>query len=1179
MPARVDVLLITAAEGEDDATRLVDTGARGPWTKIPGPDGYGFPIWRREYDTPNGQPLTIALTRAFQMGVEASGNAAAQLTAFFHPRCLAMCGVCAGRPDWTNLGDVIVADRLWRYDVAELLNATPGAKPQFHPDVLQYPFRPQWTQAAQRFELPTRDDLLALRPRPRELQGLWLLKQLLDGADPLAQTDRAAMCADWKDVVGDLKRRKLVRMKGGAPVLTKTGTEFIQNTLYEHAGQLPAQPDWKIHVGPFGTGSSLVRDVDIWSFLENQQRKVCGFDMEASVVGLTALVQDVPRMIVVKGVMDYGGPDRNYGFRPFAARAAAEVLIAFLREHLKPGTPQILVPNTAQLPSDPSPATLLNARYETVQFTRDACSAVWNDLQSWCDAADLVSVRLIVGPGGIGKTRLFIELAARLRDRGWQAGFWPEGATPDDVVALLASSVPTLMVIDYAETRPELLETLKAVARRPDGAPLRVVLLAREVADWWHSLLKQDAAVADLLMRQPPTAVQAISLDDPLRKLLFEQARLCFADLRQQPVPPGPVDLRDDRFGRPLYLQMAALAVVDGLDPAADALLDGIVTHEQHFWARRFASENPNDHFTQTEFLEGAARSMAAFTLRGGAATSEQAQAINEHASGARHSQWVRFLESLYPGRPTEAGAARYLAALEPDLLGEQLVARVLADTHTAASYLLDVFTDNDPEALRQAFVVLGRISLRDGRALGWMERLLTADVSGRAPAAFLAAMTLGGLSAFAELGRILAAHLEKGGTAQVAAFIDRIAPQQTVSLLELCVWATGRLLQTLPANQTSEKIRTERARLLGNHGARLSALGRRGEALAAAREAVEIRRNLVAARPRAFLPDLALSLNNLGNALSESGDRKEAFAATREAVEIRRALVTANPDAFLPDLALSLGNLGHRLSDLGRREEALAAAREALEHYRKLAARHPGAFLPDLAMSLNNLATSLAELNRRDEALAPGGEAVELYRQLAAVRPDAFLPDLAMSLNNLGANLAQLNRPVEALVPAREAMEHYRQLAAARPLAFLQDLAMSLNNLGSMLSELGRREEAFAATREAVEQYRELAAARPDAFLPYLALSLSNLGAMLSALARWEEALAAAREAVGLYLKVTASLPGRYLRECVIAARGLAKRCEESGLDEHAEPLLAEAVALIYRLTPPPGSTEHADD
>ncbi len=86
----------------------------------------------------------------------------------------------------------------------------------------------------------------------------------------------------------------------------------------------------------------------------------------------------------------------------------------------------------------------------------------------------------------------------------------------------------------------------------------------------------------------------------------------------------------------------------------------------------------------------------------------------------------------------------------------------------------------------------------------------------------------------------------------------------------------------------------------------------------------------LAAARPEAFTPDLAMSLNNLANGLSELGRREEALAVAQEAVQIRRALAAARPEAFTHYLAGSLNNLANRLSELGRREEALAAAEEA---------------------------------------------------------------------------------------------------------------------------------------------------------------------------------------------------------------------------------------------------------
>jgi nucleoside phosphorylase len=65
------------------------------------------------------------------MGVESSSFAGGALSGHFAAQCLAMCAVCAGRPEWTSLGDVIIADRVYRYDVGEMLNSSTGMNPQF----------------------------------------------------------------------------------------------------------------------------------------------------------------------------------------------------------------------------------------------------------------------------------------------------------------------------------------------------------------------------------------------------------------------------------------------------------------------------------------------------------------------------------------------------------------------------------------------------------------------------------------------------------------------------------------------------------------------------------------------------------------------------------------------------------------------------------------------------------------------------------------------------------------------------------------------------------------------------------------------------------------------------------------------------------------------------------------
>ena len=159
------------------------------------------------------------------------------------------------------------------------------------------------------------------------------------------------------------------------------------------------------------------------------------------------------------------------------------------------------------------------------------------------------------------------------------------------------------------------------------------------------------------------------------------------------------------------------------------------------------------------------------------------------------------------------------------------------------------------------------------------------------------------------------------------------------------------------------------------------------------------MRRELAAARPDVFKPDLALSLITLAAMLSELGRSEAARQAAQDAVDLTRELAAARPDVFKPDLAMSLNNLANTLSELGRHEPALQAAQEAVDLRREFAATRPDVFTPDLAMSLNNLANTLSKLGHREPALHAAQEAMDLYRELAATRPDVFKPDLARSL------------------------------------------------------------------------------------------------------------------------------------------------------------------------------------
>jgi len=64
----VDIVIVTAADGEAEAVRAVEKGAQGPWVEIPNEPGFGFAVWRRTYVSLEGHPLRVLLTKALRWG-------------------------------------------------------------------------------------------------------------------------------------------------------------------------------------------------------------------------------------------------------------------------------------------------------------------------------------------------------------------------------------------------------------------------------------------------------------------------------------------------------------------------------------------------------------------------------------------------------------------------------------------------------------------------------------------------------------------------------------------------------------------------------------------------------------------------------------------------------------------------------------------------------------------------------------------------------------------------------------------------------------------------------------------------------------------------------------------------------------------------------------------------------
>ena len=470
-----DILLVAAIQEEYDAIQAVETGA------VPGSawrehkDAQGFPVRYRAFLNHERKELRVALIRNTGMGGAATATATAGLMGALRPQCLAMSGVCGGHPEDTDLGDVVIAERVFLHDSGKLKES--GLERDINTFGL---YETPWLQKAEEFAKDPGDahkwlnDELAGKNWDEKQQRNWLLNLLSFDINPRKhQALFTECCPEYTRIMKQLWDEGLV-VRGSAS-LAESGKQHLESERFLHL-------DWpsldsprrgfSVRVAPMASGNAIVADGKLWTaFPAFGQRKTLAIEMESEAIGRLATRHKIP-FLVMKGVMDHATPKKADNFKHFAARASAECLLAFLRKNLEPrGTDPYpgdsLVPGTTPLPAtQPKPSDLLKAGNEIVPF--HGRQEFMAELEAWRKESDPVRIRLIHGAGGMGKTRLMIEWTKRVRESGenWMAGFLrePREGWFDRLSSL---DQPMLIAIDYAERWPE--RTGPEANARPQG--------------------------------------------------------------------------------------------------------------------------------------------------------------------------------------------------------------------------------------------------------------------------------------------------------------------------------------------------------------------------------------------------------------------------------------------------------------------------------------------------------------------------------------------------------------------------------------------------------------------------------------------------------------------------------------------------------------------------------------
>jgi tetratricopeptide (TPR) repeat protein len=835
-----------------------------------------------------------------------------------------------------------------------------------------------------------------------------------------------------------------------------------------------------------------------------------GLRTRLAVVEALAMGWKLPALAVVLGVvalalagvglgLAFGGP---WGALAGAVPAAlAGVLAGFApslrdqaeRRHDAARTWQTIAEpagNTAQI----GPAALLRPDRQVVGFTgRETELAALN---WWCASKAKQSVRVIVGAGGVGKTRLALRVAADWESSGGQ---WRLVTAAKEAIAVAAArgvtSGPVLLVVDYAETRAELEAMLRAVL--DDPGPIRVLLLARSLGEWWDRLIETSPpAVGRLLAGSEPVHLAETITADATDAELVAAAMPYFCRAMNVQLPEEAEFELPARRVPVLVLHAAALVAVlrFASNPAlplrvavATGVLDELLEHEARYWRRTASAAGLTGDGAVLKPM------VAAAALLGADSPAEAADLVMRvpelaDTSPAQRRPWARWLYGIYP-----EGADGQLGSLQPDLLAEAHVVRQLAaDPDLARTCLRDL----PEQQAEHALTVLARAWAHQDDAERLIAEALQADLAHLAmPAAHVALQTR------SDLGALLATALQDApAPSDVLSAVAKALPYPSVVLAQADLAVTWRVRTSLPPDAEPADVAEWNHRA----GILLSQLGRHAEALPVTERAVAVRRALAAADDR-YLPDLARSLSSLGVKLSELGRPADAVAVTEEAVQIRRKLAAADPGRYHPGLAISLNNLGVWLAEINRSADALAANEEAVAIRRGLAAANPDRYRSGLARSLTTLGVRLSELGRPAEALPVTEQAVAIYRDLAAANPDRNRAYLARSLSSLGLRLSELGRPADALPAEQEAVEIRRDLAAANPDRYRPDLAQSLGNIGAWFLRVGRPADALPVTEESVAIYRDLSSASPALYTSELAAAQDTLAAITSALSGTE--------------------------------------------------------------------------
>ncbi|MFF4122128.1 tetratricopeptide repeat protein [Microbispora rosea] len=807
-------------------------------------------------------------------------------------------------------------------------------------------------------------------------------------------------------------------------------------------------------------------------------------------------------------------------------------------------------------------ASLLKAEARAVKFR--GRSGFLADFVAWCTAGG-VGIRLLTGPGGQGKSRFAGELIDRLSDQGWMSGWILADADLDSASKYIRRiETSTILVLDYAETRPEKVDKLiRLIAeRKHSNSALKLLLISRSAGDWWEQIVANRAGIGTI------PAIEVAQLPPLEETIEGRQAAYIDAcrDLGRRLGVHVPNDLqipnlRDSRYGSPLMLQMEALAHL--LEPAlassGGSPEEIIVAHEEPYWMAVARASGVNVHRRVLR------RAVVAATLCSAINEDEAFYFLSRIPGFRDQSEDIKlkgaiWLHDLYALDMD----GFFWGPLQPDRLGEYLIARALREEPDLLAYL--VSSENKAAAYR-SITVLARAASHQTDLGPLLTSLIVSDPDLATVAVDVAPRSENPYPLLAAFDALLeSVRDDPDNLVKIAAFADSFPISS--SLLNPLALKTAQLLVaifTVAAGESPEEYGHYLVRALDALSLRLSHSGMHKEALTAAERAVDVHERLAFSDPESYAVDYAASLYALGNRLAQNGRLDDALRVSQRALEMR-GIAAQSGMVEMAALANSLGSVAMLLHQNGRTSEALDPIERAVDLYAMLYNKEGEKYSQRFAASLVNASTIYAFTDRYEDALRQGRRAVEIFRSLYADNPDTCTSEYAAALTNLSAYLMRNGQTTEAATVTQEGVQIHRRLVESNPKAHSYPLATALNIASRVYSAVGRSQDARAALEESIALLRGLVKSNRSAYANDLALALTNYANELVEEAP-EKAILLAEEAVSLRRELTQNQAHPNTTELAKSMIALSQALNVGG--KHREALVAalESVHLLADL------------